>query len=80
MVRDGIPFVLVPLGVAAVFGYFGLWWGAAPFVAVAGFMAYFFRDPRRVVPEGEGLIVSAADGRVTRIDERPDEKVVSVFL
>jgi len=80
MVRDGIPFVLVPLALAAVVAYFGLWWVAAPFVAVAAFMAYFFRDPRREVPTGPGLIVSAADGRVTRIEDGPDRKVVSVFL
>ena len=43
-------------------------------------MAYFFRDPPRVIPEGEGLIVSPADGRVTRIEEREDGKLVSVFL
>ena len=74
------PFVLVPLAVAAVFVYLGLWWVGVPFVAVAGFMAYFFRDPRRVVPTEPGLIVSAADGRVTRIEDGPDRKVVSVFL
>ncbi len=80
MVRDGIPFVLIPLLIAAALGYL-LWWPAAlPFAAIAAFMAYFFRDPRRVIPEGEGLIVSAADGRVTRIEEREDGKLGSVFL
>ena len=74
------PLSFVPLAVAAVFAYFGLWWVGVPFVAVAGFMAYFFRDPRRVVPTEPGLIVSAADGRVTRIEDGPDRKVVSVFL
>lgn len=80
MVRDGIPFVLIPLVIAGGFVFFHLWFVGLPFVAVAVFMAYFFRDPRRVVPEGEGLIVSAADGRVTRIEERDDGKLVSVFL
>lgn len=80
MVKEGIPFVLIPLLIALGFGLFMLWIPAAIFFAVALFMAYFFRDPKRSVPTGEGLIVSAADGRVTRIEDTPDGKVVSVFL
>ncbi len=80
MVKEGIPFVLIPLFIALGFGLFLFWIPVAIFVAVALFMAYFFRDPQRTVPNGEGLIVSAADGRVTRIEETPDGMVVSVFL
>ena len=43
-------------------------------------MLYFFRDPDRVVPDEPGVIVSSADGKVTRIDETADGKLVSVFL
>jgi len=80
MVREGIPFVLIPVLIAAAFGLVGWWPVAVVFALVAAFMLYFFRDPHRVVPEGEGLIVSAADGRVTRIDLNEDSKLVSVFL
>ncbi len=88
MVKDGIPFVLIPLLIAlgfVVFLAFGsapilLWIPVAVFLALALFMAYFFRDPKRNSPIGPGLIVSAADGRVTRIEDTPDGKVVSVFL
>lgn len=80
MVREGIPFVTIPVVIAAVFGLLHLW----PVVVVVGlialFMLYFFRDPHRIVPTGEGLIVSAADGRVTRIDITDSSKLVSVFL
>ncbi len=48
-------------------------------------MAYFFRDPNRTVPTDETLVVSPADGRVTRIEKlSPTEAgaptVVSIFL
>lgn len=51
------------------------------------FCIWFFRDPRRTVPEGEGLLVSPADGKVvdvTRVEKgrflnKPAIKV-SIFL
>jgi phosphatidylserine decarboxylase len=47
-------------------------------------MAYFFRDPQRTAPAGSGVIVSPADGRVTRIralaEDENSPMVVSIFL
>ena len=80
MVREGFPFVITPLVIALIFGFFQLWITAALFVLLAAFMAYFFRDPSRTIPQGEGIIVSAADGRVTRIDKNENGTTVSVFL
>jgi phosphatidylserine decarboxylase len=80
MVKEGIPFVLFPIIIATIFAFFHIWIGVAAFVALALFMAYFFRDPKRSVPTEANVIVSAADGKVTRIEEREDGKFVSVFL
>ena len=80
MVREGIPFILIPVVIAAGLGWFGLWPVAVVFAAVALFMMYFFRDPQREVPQDPNLIVSAADGVVTRIDLTDTTKLVSVFL
>ena len=80
MVKEGFPFVIAPAIIALIFGFFQIWPAVAAFVAVALFMAYFFRDPFRKVPEGTDVIVSAADGRVTRVDESDEGKLVSVFL
>ena len=80
MVKEGLPFVLVPAVAALVLGALQLWIPAALFALLAAFMAFFFRDPYRKVPNQPGLIVSAADGRVTRVEETDDGKVVSVFL
>ena len=84
MVRDGIPYVAVPLLLAVVPGTFGYWLLAIPFVAIAIFMAYFFRDPHRTVPTEPGIIVAPADGLVTIVrlaDGRENpESLVSIFL
>ena len=80
MVRVGIPFVAVPAIIALIFGVLQLWPFTIAFGLIAGFMLFFFRDPHREVPQGEGLIVSAADGRVTRIENTDTGKLISVFL
>ena len=65
---------------AVVLFYFHFWILGSVFLAVALFMAFFFRDPRRTIPTDPNVVVSAADGRVTRIDENENGKLVSVFL
>ncbi len=49
------------------------------------FSLNFFRDPTRLTPEGEGLLISPADGKVVLIDEIEDDTVgpakqISIFL
>lgn len=80
MAKEGLPFVIVPALLALLLAYFGIWWAAGILAAVATFMAYFFRDPYRTTPDGDGLILAAADGRVTRIDDDENGKLVSVFM
>ncbi len=80
MVKEGFPFVITPAVIALMFAYLQLWPVAAAFALLSGFMAYFFRDPFRRVPEDSGIVVSAADGRVTRIDDDERGKTISVFL
>ena len=84
IVRESIPYILVPalLGVAAaVLGY---WYVAALLFVVALFMAFFFRDPKRVPPSDPDVVVSPADGRITRIGSlvsgADSPTVISIFL
>ena len=83
MIRDGIPFVIVPIVLAIIPIIFGFWWLAIPFLFLAGFMAFFFRDPRRSIPLEPGIVVAPADGRVTIVrlaDADNPESLVSIFL
>ena len=80
MVKEGFPFVIISFLIAVIFSYFGFWIPAVAFAILTLFMAYFFRDPRRMIPTEADIIVSAADGKVTRIEESGEGKLVSVFL
>lgn len=60
-------------GLVALLVMFGFDWeviGALLLVLTAGVFA-FFRDPERVVPQGDRLIVSPADGLVSLITQVP---------
>jgi phosphatidylserine decarboxylase len=47
-----------------------LTWTAVVGLSVVGILvAWFFRNPRRVVPQGDNLVISPADGKVVTITE-----------
>ena len=88
MIRDGIPFVVVPLVLAVVclllgFWFVWFWLGIFLFGFIAAFMAYFFRNPHRSIPLEPGIVLAPADGKVTiarqATAENP-EALVSIFL
>jgi phosphatidylserine decarboxylase len=67
---DGRKFVFGAAGVTLLLflltGPLG-WLG----VIATAYCAYFFRDPPRVTPKRAGLVVSAADGRITGVGKVP---------
>jgi phosphatidylserine decarboxylase len=78
--------------VAAVVVATALWWfggiiGAGLGAVLLAFVLSFFRDPERAVPDGPGLIVSPADGRVLKVARVQDDcflggeaTLVSIFM
>jgi phosphatidylserine decarboxylase len=86
---DGHKFIAIGAIVTLVFFliYPPLGWIAA---LVTAWVVYFFRDPQRVTPLRPGLVVSAADGKVSSVEKvippaelgmGSDERVrISTFL
>jgi phosphatidylserine decarboxylase len=81
IVKESIPYIVVPLLLAAAAAVLGFWWVAGFLLLLTLFMAFFFRDPKRVPPSDPDVVVSPADGKVTRITSRADSStVISIFL
>ena len=87
--RDGHKFIAIAAGLALLF--FLIWPPLAWICVIAAlYIAYFFRDPDRVTPLREGLIIAPADGRIAAIETvtpptemglGPDPRVrISTFL
>jgi phosphatidylserine decarboxylase len=83
---EGLPFIAIGVGLAIVGALFS-WIAFAVLLVVAGLVGAFFRDPDRKVPQGEGLVVSPADGKVVLIETTPEDHYagagrtqISIFL
>lgn len=84
--REGWPFVFASVLVAfAVSATLGAAW-SVPFWLAAIFVLQFFRDPPRVVPARENVVLSPADGRIVKVQSVRDPYVdresvlISVFM
>ena len=66
--REGWPFVAIAAILTIVIGQFWqpLFW---ILLGLTIWVAAFFRDPTHVTPVAEGLVVSPADGRISRLVE-----------
>jgi phosphatidylserine decarboxylase len=69
--KEGYKFILIFALVAAVFGLMNNFLGLIGLVATV-WCIFFFRDPERVVPVDEDVIISPADGIVTRVEYSVD--------
>jgi len=85
IVRESVPYIVVPVFLALLSLAFGPWYLSVFFLAIALFMAFFFRDPERVPPAEKDIVVAPADGRVTRIrsmapEQKDSPTLISIFL
>lgn len=80
MAKDGLLFLLPLVAMLVVNLLFGWYWMAGAFFVLAAFVAFFFRDPRREIPEDPDAIVSPADGRVIRVRPEGGRTRIVIFL
>lgn len=67
--KEGYPFIGIALFVTLLFYAMGAGFLGNLCLIVTAWVYYFFRDPARVTPSGDDLIISPADGLVQMITE-----------
>ncbi|AWN46312.1 phosphatidylserine decarboxylase family protein [Methylobacterium terrae] len=87
--KEGYPFIAIGIVLTVLAGTFVQFLGWI-FLLLTLWVCYFFRDPERIVPVGDGLVISPADGRVNLIStvlppaelDLPSEPMlrISVFM
>ena len=83
---EGLPFIFLLGLTSLVFAIIKCWPIAILFLIATWFTGHFFRDPERIVPSEPGVAICPADGKIVRIEPRPDpitgEKrtCISVFM
>jgi phosphatidylserine decarboxylase len=70
--REGWPFIAAAVAAAVLIGWFAGWAWSLPVWLIAVFILQFFRDPARLPPAGEGLVIAPADGRIVSVERVRD--------
>ena len=85
--REGLWLIAASAFVTVYLALLGLSLVALFFLVVTLFLGFFFRDPQREIPDGEGLAVSPADGKIVEVrmvpksEFAPEEMLkISVFM
>jgi phosphatidylserine decarboxylase len=85
--REGYPFIALFAFVTLVFALLG--WAVLTLIllGLTLFTVYFFRNPDRIVPVGEKLLVAPADGKVIYVGDAREDRYfkapatkISIFM
>lgn len=80
VVRAGWPMIGGAAAVGIIGWAIGLMIVTAVGLAGALFLVWFFRNPKRIPPEGEQFLVSPADGKVVEIDRCREERFLQTTM
>jgi len=85
--REGYPFIALFGFVTLVFALLGWVVLTLLFLFLTLFSTYFFRNPERVIPTGEDLLIAPADGKVIFVGEVQEDRYfkervtkISIFM
>jgi phosphatidylserine decarboxylase len=76
IVREGIPFIILPLTISSISFLLGSFFFGIIFIVICVFMIFFFRNPHRTAPAIEGAAISPADGKVIEVTEVADSPYI----
>ena len=85
--KEGFPFFIPMVLITVILGIVGwkVWMSLG--ILLSLFIAYFFRNPRREIPDLQNIILSPADGRVIHVGECEEDRFlkekalkVSIFM
>jgi phosphatidylserine decarboxylase len=85
LAREGWPHLAIALVLALGATWLLCWW-SIPFWLLLVFVAQFFRDPHRAIPQTPGVALSPADGRIVLVGKARDPYLerdalkISVFM
>jgi phosphatidylserine decarboxylase len=75
--REGIPFIAFIAFVTLILTLLGYDLLALLALLLTAFVTYFFRDPERITPDDEDVVVSPADGKVILVEKIFDDRFVN---
>jgi len=88
--KEGWRFIAIFVAATLLLFWLSLWPLAYVGIVLTAWCAYFFRDPDRVTPLNESLLIAPADGRISAIEavipppelDLPREKMtrISIFM
>lgn len=85
--KEGFPFFIPTVLITVILGIMGwkVWMSLG--ILLSLFIAYFFRNPRREIPNLQNIVLSPADGRVVHVGECKEDRFlkeralkVSIFM
>ncbi len=85
--KAGYPVILTCAFITAVLALLDMAWPAIIGIVATLFVCFFFRDPDRVIPNGAGIVVSPADGKIIDVRKTDNQRFyegpcikISIFM
>jgi phosphatidylserine decarboxylase len=80
IVKDAFRFIVPLVILAALAAGLAFYLAGILLLLLAGFVAFFFRNPKREIPPDPRVIVSPADGRIVKLERAGNVTKLSIFL